>query len=272
MRDAKTEWLRVKGYRAMTPQRRFEIARELTQHGRWVAWNMARRKSNRSARQVEFDYWNRIYGRRIADQVRGLNKDWNLEQAPMENVQVVRRAIAILEGLEIPYALVGGFASIYWGRPRTTQDADLLAQISMQKVEVLVEALSQEFVVSENAIRDAVRQRSEFNAIHQAEVFKVDFWIPATPFDHEALKRRRKEPIAPDLDAYIQSPEDTILSKLRWSKLSGGSERQFNDALGVYEIEYPDLDQKYLEHWARMLDVNDLLEKVRAEAALPPES
>jgi len=29
----------------------------------------------------------------------------------------------------------------------------------------------------------------------------------------------------------ISSPEDTILSKLKWIKLSGGSQKQFIDAL-----------------------------------------
>jgi len=271
VRDMKTEWLRVKGYRAMTPQRRLEIAQELTHHGRWVAWNMARRKPERSARQIEFDYWNRIYGRHIAARVQAMRVNPMSEHEQMENIQVVRQAIMILERLEIPYAIVGGFASIFWGRPRVTQDADLLAQIPLQKVEILAQVLGQEFVISQDAIRDAVRLRSEFNAIHQAEVYKVDFWIPATLFDQEVLKRRRRELIAPDMEVFVQSPEDTILSKLRWCKMSGGSERQFHDALGVYEIEYLDLDQNYLDHWARVLDVTDLLERIRAEAALPPE-
>jgi hypothetical protein len=33
----------------------------------------------------------------------------------------------------------------------------------------------------------------------------------------------------------VSTPEDTILAKLRWANLSGGSEKQFTDALRVYE-------------------------------------
>jgi hypothetical protein len=44
----------------------------------------------------------------------------------------------------------------------------------------------------------------------------------------------------------ISKPEDTILAKLRWAKLSGGSEKQFTDAMRVYEIQYGILDLSYL--------------------------
>jgi len=39
-----------------------------------------------------------------------------------------------------------------------------------------------------------------------------------------------------DTEIWVSSPEDTILAKLRWANLSGGSEKQFIDALRVYEV------------------------------------
>lgn len=48
--------------------------------------------------------------------------------------------------------------------------------------------------------------------------------------------------------------------------------RDRKDVLGVYDIQERSLDQKYLDRWSRVLDMDDLLEKVRAEAALPPEN
>jgi hypothetical protein len=35
------------------------------------------------------------------------------------------------------------------------------------------------------------------------------------------------------LEMQVSSPEDTILAKLRWAKLLGGSEKQITDALRV---------------------------------------
>jgi len=63
----------------------------------------------------------------------------------------------------------------------------------------------------------------------------------------------------------VSSPEDTILAKLRWAKLCGGSEKQFTDALRVYEVQYGKLDLDYIEHWAEELDVKSLWKRTLDE-------
>lgn len=267
VRDSHTEMLRVKGYRAMTPQHRFDIARRLTREGRWIALNMARKRHPRASREIEFELWNRIYGRQVAAQALALPREWNPEAEPMEESAVVHEVVRVLEDLGVPYAIVGGYSAIFWGRPRTTQDADLIIQIAPNQVDALVRALDPLFVVSSKAAQDAARLHGEFNVIHRTEVFKVDLWVAGTAFDKEVLSRRRREQLTPELTAFVQSAEDTILSKLRWCKLSNMSERQFADVLGVYEIQEPELDQRYLDHWAVRLDVADLLARVRQEAA-----
>ena len=64
----------------------------------------------------------------------------------------------------------------------------------------------------------------------------------------------------------ISTPEDTILMKLRWAKLSGGSEKQFTDALRVYEVQYGNLDLNYMEVWSEILQIKELWEKLKQEA------
>ncbi len=269
VRDMKTEWARVKGYRAMTPQRRLEIAQDLIRTGRvTVARAIQHQRPDLSPREFENELWNRIYGRAWMQRVRAVPRK---ERQDMEDWRVVARIIQVLKEYEIPYAIVGGYSAIYWGRPRFTQDADLLVDLKMSQAKLLVSALENEFVISLDAVQDAIRQRSEFNLIHQAEVFKTDLWVVAnTPYDRQVLERRTRGELGGS-EVYYQSPEDTILSKLRWCKLANFSERQFNDALGVYEIQERALDQNYLDHWARVLDVTNLLEKIRSAAALPPE-
>lgn len=269
VRDMKTEWLRVKGYRAMTPQRRFEIAQGLIRTGRMtVARAIQKQRPGLSPREFETELWNRIYGRSWAERTRKLERKGKQD---MDDWRVVSEIIRVLQENNIPYAIVGGYSAIYWGRPRFTQDADLLVDLRMSQVNVLVDALSQEFVVSREAIQDAIRDRSEFNLIHQSEVFKTDLWIIAnTPYDRQVLMRRQQGEVG-EAQVFYQSAEDTILTKLRWCTAANFSERQFSDALGVYEIQGSALDQNYLDHWARVLDVTVLLEKIRKEAALPPE-
>jgi hypothetical protein len=63
------------------------------------------------------------------------------------------------------------------------------------------------------------------------------------------------------------TPEDTILAKLRWAKLSGGSEKQFTDALRVFEVQYGNLDLSYLETWANQVQVKELWEELKRNAS-----
>ena len=64
----------------------------------------------------------------------------------------------------------------------------------------------------------------------------------------------------------ISRPEDTILMKLVWSDLSGGSSKQLGDALRVFEIQFGRLDLEYLQRWASQLRVAPLLDEIRSRA------
>jgi hypothetical protein len=57
--------------------------------------------------------------------------------------------------------------------------------------------------------------------------------------------------------------------KLRWSALSGGSEKQFQDALHVYEVQANDLDLDYLKRWADQLGVAHEWKRLQDVAELP---
>jgi len=48
--------------------------------------------------------------------------------------------------------------------------------------------------------------------------------------------------------------------------MSGGSEKQFGDALRVYEVQCGLLDQSYLNAWASWLGVTEMLARLRSEA------
>ncbi len=121
-------------------------------------------------------------------------------------------------------------------------------------------------------IEEAIAKRSHFNVIHLEQSFKVDFWVRRDePYAREDFQRRRRVTMF-GRQVWVNSPEDAILNKLRWYKISSVLDRQLQDALEVYEIQEPDLDQAYLDKWANRLEVTDLLSHIRSEAARPIES
>jgi hypothetical protein len=120
--------------------------------------------------------------------------------------------------------------------------------------------------LKEDSILDAINKSSMFNLIDVTAGDKVDFWIlTKEPFDQSRFSRKIADEFM-GLKIQISSPEDTILAKLRWARLSGGSEKQFNDALRVYEVQYEKLNLAYLKRWVKELDVAAQWECLLGEA------
>ena len=67
------------------------------------------------------------------------------------------------------------------------------------------------------------------------------------------------------MDLFIVSPEDSILSKLEWTK-GRQSQTQFQDALGVLMVQWDRVDFDYLKEWAKNLGVEDALEQLLEQA------
>ncbi|HEV8537750.1 MAG TPA: hypothetical protein VGR15_02405, partial [Bacteroidota bacterium] len=123
-----------------------------------------------------------------------------------------------------------------------------------------------EFYLDAHSISLAIETQGMFNLIHISEGDKVDFWILTKgAFDESRFSRRMAERVM-GIDVYVSRPEDTILMKMQWAKLSGGSEKQFTDALRVYEVQRELLDMKYIEHWARELQLDELWNRLKDDA------
>lgn len=187
-----------------------------------------------------------------------------------EPILVVAKIASVFDALGIRYVVGGSLASSVYGIPRATQDADLVADIRPAHVDAITSALTDEFYVDADMIRDALQHRASFNVIHLATMFKVDVFIfKGDLWSREEMARARAEQLdAPEGKVTIRfaSPEDTLLHKLIWYKLGNEiSDRQWNDVLGVLRVQGEALDVAYLDHWAPLLDVADLLSRARRQ-------
>ncbi len=163
--------------------------------------------------------------------------------------------------------ITGSVASSLQGEPRSTHDIDIVIAIQKSQAMKLVKAfLPPDFYLDKDSIIDAIKIQSMFNLIDIKEGDKVDFWILTNePFDQSRFSRKISEQFE-GIKMQVSTPEDTILAKLRWAKLSGGSEKQFIDALRVYEVQYGNLNVNYMELWVKKLDVESLWKRLIGEA------
>jgi len=189
-----------------------------------------------------------------------------------EPIQITQRIAQEFERLHIRYLVGGSLASSLHGIPRATHDVDMVAEISSEHIPELVKSLESEFYIDAEMIREALQRQSSFNVIHLATMFKVDiFMLKPDVASQEEMTRREEYQIseAPDQTLFVASAEDVIVHKLYWYQLSGGkSERQWNDVLGVLQVQQGQLDRVYLERAAQQRGVRDLLEQAVKDAEM----
>lgn len=182
----------------------------------------------------------------------------------MEHEKLLKKITQILDNLNIQYFVIGGLAVAAWGRLRATFDIDMVIQLIEPQVGHLAKSLrelSRFSYIDEQMIKQAIQRKGEFNFIDGETGLKVDFWI-AKKDEHTLLRLKRK--IAKNIGnqkIYFISPEDLILSKLEFYKISESS-RHLEDAESVLKISGEKLDMKYLNQWAEKLGVLEILNKL----------
>lgn len=179
----------------------------------------------------------------------------------MTQIELLRFAMNLLERLEIPlerleipYAIVGSFATAVWGDARMTRDIDIVVQLAEGKVEALCSAFaSDDFYVSESAAHEAVSSRGQFNVIHFRSGNKIDFMIAGrSEWASRQLTGRRRVQFAPDMAGFVAAPEDVIIGKLVCYQ-DGGSEKHLRDIASILSQDDGNLDRRYIAEVAGVL-------------------
>lgn len=175
--------------------------------------------------------------------------------------------IEVMDSMGIDYMVTGSVVSSLQGEPRSTHDIDIVINIKASSIPALEQAFpAPKYYLDSESIKAAIADRTMFNLLNTEEGDKIDFWmLTEDPFDHSRFFRKYSENLFGKA-IKISSPEDTILAKLRWAKLSGGSEKQFLDALRVYEVQFEKLDKLYIEKWVEALGVEELWKELLIKA------
>lgn len=186
-----------------------------------------------------------------------------------EPIKITQVIIKVLEDLGIAYFIGGSLASSLYGIPRATQDVDIVADIKQGDILSLVNRLKDEFYIDADMISEAIHRKSSFNIIHLETMFKVDiFVLKQDEQSREEIKRKDKYRLSDDTpdSLFLASAEDVILHKLYWYKLGDCvSDRQWNDVLGILQVQAGRLDHDYLFRGAKKKGVSELLERALKE-------
>jgi hypothetical protein len=189
----------------------------------------------------------------------------------MTEQQLLADVLQRLNRLKLEYMLTGSMASNYWGIPRTTHDLDFVVQIPPSIIPSLVDNFQSDYYIDEQAIRQAYRPPWQFNVIDLRSALKVDFWVLKNePFEREMFRRRTEVTIF-GVSAWVATPEDVILHKLYWDRLTP-SERQLHDAAGVVAVQGDKINREYLRAWGQTINVSQTLERLLSGQIQPKQT
>lgn len=177
----------------------------------------------------------------------------------MELHELLKHLINVFEKFDIEYFVAGSIASIFYGEPRFTNDIDVVADINENHISKLLKSFpEEEFYLSEEAIRDAIKHRYQFNIIHPSSGLKIDIIVSGKNdfMDSQFARKKRITPVE-GTQANFSSPEDIIIMKMVYYK-EGNSEKHLRDIIGILKISENVIDKEYIENWVNKLGLSDI--------------
>lgn len=266
------EQVQFRLWRKMTPGQKEALLKRVAKRGATLAlMGIKSQFPNASKDMVRQHYIRKRLGQEWADFLSGLKY---LGELMIEDpIWLANQLASVLTSLNIPYYVGGSVASSLQGEVRFTEGLDLVINIQSNQIKSLINALAEQFYISEVAVEDAISGRtSSFNVIHLTTTEKADIFVMKDDeFSYSKMSRRQLH--YPDGDIsrsfYVCTPEDTVLQKLLWFRMTKNeSQKQWRDILGVLKLQGEQLDFEYLQRWAISLNLTELLPQALREAGL----
>ena len=161
------------------------------------------------------------------------------------NKIILEKIFSILQTFDIPYILIGGYASAIWGAVRATKDVDFLIDIPFQKTRQVVEEFKRcgfKVTYRSGDIGDPVMGVIQllFSIDDDEESIELLLGIRKMP---DKIYLRAEKVNFEEVEIPVVSPEDLIVLKL----LAGGPV-DLQDARNLARIMGEKLDANYLKN------------------------
>lgn len=170
--------------------------------------------------------------------------------------EFVKKAVKALNKSQIRYVIIGGIAAIFYGRPRTTMDLDMVVAMRKENIKQLCEFLrKEEFEAKEEEIESALKRKIHASIFLKNSPYRIDLKGVYSSLDEASLRRRKTVKIFGE-KAWVEGVEDIIVAKLVY-----GSQQDLEDVKAIL-LRQKRLDKKYLRRRAKEEKVLKKLLKV----------
>lgn len=189
----------------------------------------------------------------------------------LEFSNFMRDVLDALEESSVTY-LVGGAVAVWgWGEVRTTQDFDVVVDLPVEQMAELSKALKDRgMLVSVGVMLDLYISPADLpiNAVHVPTGYKLEIFLlrPDDALRAGALQRRMLVDFGPSIgEAYVHSPEDLILYKLQYYRLSSQPKHIRDIGSIIATVGEDRLEQDYLSRWIERLGLTEIWLEIRKQ-------
>jgi len=142
-------------------------------------------------------------------------------------VQILSDFVTYFNTRNISYVLVGGLAVNFWGRVRSTMDADFIIDDKKLNYNDFVNYLqSKGYEITIEDLKRGFHEKS--NVTIWSGIFRIDFKGIYNNFAKKTIESAKTLNVL-DMSIKVDSPEFLIISKIIY-----GSEQDFEDAASIY--------------------------------------
>jgi hypothetical protein len=192
----------------------------------------------------------------------------------LTEVDAIAAMVDALNAADIPFMFVGSLSTNAYGIERSTKDADFVVQLGNFPVGKLLDFLPKGFRLESQmgfeTITLTMRYRLYCDLVPRPFMFEL-FEISDDPHDQERFAKRIATTYH-ERRAFLPRAEDTVITKLRWSK-SGRRSKDVDDARNVLAVQMGRLDMEYIRGWCDRHGTRELLEEtLRSIPPLPENS
>jgi hypothetical protein len=171
---------------------------------------------------------------------------------------ILLSVIDALAAADVPYLLAGSFSSNYYGIPRSTNDADFVVALQGRSIMSLQPHLPPTLRIDPQVGFEMITGTQRNVVMARDAAFEVElFRLSDDPHDQQRFERRRSVAF---LGRHISlpSPEDVIITKLRWLR-----DKDRDDIAGVIAVQGDSLDWEYILRWCDQHGTSTTLEEIR---------
>ncbi|HMF29982.1 MAG TPA: hypothetical protein VKK79_01105 [Candidatus Lokiarchaeia archaeon] len=170
---------------------------------------------------------------------------------------LVKRVAVILSKMELPYVIVGGYAAILRGVPRTTTGLDLIIANVPSKISLFLDELkNNQFEVLDNQIQMAFAEGANASIYDSESALRIDLKIARKSDELEVLNSAVEE-VYEEITLRVAPAEEILYGKLLYLG-------DISDIQDAELLEYSDIrDFVYIFHRQSELDINWLTSKAK---------